>query len=148
MPKQYDPEALIALAADARRRAYCPYSGYAVGAAVATGSGRVFSGCNIENAAYSDTVCAERVALFKAVSEGCSDILAVAVVAAGPAPPRPCGSCLQVMAEIAPDAEVLLGTPDGVFEQTDLRTLLPKPFGAGSPANPAPPRLGAGPERR
>lgn len=99
-----------------------------MGAAVLASDGRVYAGCNIENAAYSDTVCAERVALYKAVSEGCRDIAAIAVVAEGGAGPRPCGSCLQVLAELAPDAAIYLGTPGGEFERTTLPELLPQPF--------------------
>ncbi len=128
MEELADPRGLVQSATHARGLAYCPYSGFAVGAAVLTGQGRVFTGCNIENAAYSNTVCAERVALYKAVSEGCTDIVAVAVVAEGPAGPRPCGSCLQVLAELAPRAEIFLATPDGCLERTTLPELLPQPF--------------------
>jgi cytidine deaminase len=122
------PEQLIEQARQARLRAYCPYSRFAVGAAALTAEGDVFTGCNIENSAYSDAVCAERVAIFKAVSEGSRHITAIAVVAAGIDPPRPCGSCLQVIAEFAPKATIYLGTPDGAYEQTTLPALLPEPF--------------------
>lgn len=119
---------LIECARAARHRAYCPYSRFAVGAAVQTSDGSVFAGCNIENAAYSETICAERVALYKAVSDGGRDITALAVVAAGLTPPRPCGACLQVIAELAPRAMIYMATPDGVYQAADLAALLPHPF--------------------
>ena len=106
--------------------ARCPYSGFAVGSAVLDEEGRVYSGCNVENAAYGSSMCAERVALFKAVSEGCGRIVRIAVYAPGGA--APCGACRQVMSELAPGARVLVrGRPE-----TALESLLPEPFGPGS----------------
>ncbi len=123
------PQQLIEAARQARLRAYCPYSEFAVGAAVETDSPAcIYTGCNIENAAYSETVCAERVAVYKAISEGAKDIRALAVVAAGVRPPRPCGACLQVLAELAPECRLYLATPDGEFESCHLADLLPQPF--------------------
>ena len=90
------------LAAEMRSRSYIPYSHYAVGAALLTKDGRIFTGCNIENAAYPVTICAERTAIFKAVSEGVRDFLAIAV-ATEDGQGYPCGSCRQVMAEFALD---------------------------------------------
>lgn len=120
---------LVEMAAAARLRAYCPYSGYAVGAAVLAGPPwAVFAGCNIENSAYSETICAERVALAKAVSEGRRDLRAIAVVGGGPEPPTPCGACLQVLAELAPEAQVYLAVPGGSPERLHLADLLPRPF--------------------
>jgi len=130
-----EPAELVEAARRARLRAYCPYSEFAVGAAVLTGPPwQVTTGCNIENAAYSETVCAERVAVYNAVSAALRPIVAIAVVAAGVSPPRPCGACLQVLAELAPGADLYLATPDGSFEQMGLAELLPHPFhlrGAG-----------------
>jgi cytidine deaminase len=124
-----EPAALVEVARRARLEAYCPYSEFAVGAAVLAGPPWVvFSGCNVENSAYSETICAERVALVKAVSEGQRHIRAVAVVAAGVDTPSPCGACLQVMAELAPGAELYLATPDGSFDRVTLCDLLPRPF--------------------
>lgn len=96
---------LIQQARATAQQAYCPYSHYPVGAAVLTSDGAVYTGCNVENASYGLTVCAERIALFKAVSQGRRDIVALAVVGGTPRQPStPCGACLQVLAEFA-DAE-------------------------------------------
>lgn len=124
-----NPNDLVEAARQARLLAYCPYSEFAVGAAVQTDDGAgLYTGCNVENAAYSATVCAERVAVYKAVSDGARGIRALAVVAAGVKAPRPCGGCLQVLAELAPGCTIYLGTPDGVFETLNLTDLLPQPF--------------------
>jgi len=96
---------LIELASRARRRAYCPYSRYPVGAAVLTASGKMFSGANVENASYGLSLCAERVAIFHAVSRGEKDLAAVCVVARSP---RPCGACRQVMLEFSSKETELL----------------------------------------
>ena len=123
---------LMIKAARARDMAYAPYSGFAVGAALLASDGRVFTGCNIENAAYSATNCAERTAFFKAVSEGVRDFEAIAVIG-GPAGEAggfcaPCGVCRQVMAEFCNgDFRILLGTPDNVQPHT-LQDLLPYSF--------------------
>ena len=123
-----DSEALLQAAAEAARYAHSPYSKFSVGAAVQTASGRIFTGCNIENASYGLTICAERVAVFKAVSEGETGIEAVAIVSEGAA--FPCGACRQVLHEFGPEMLVLLGDSKGnVSEQQNLNDLLPKPFG-------------------
>jgi homotetrameric cytidine deaminase len=113
-----------------------------VGAALETEGGRIFTGANVENAAYGDTLCAERVALVKAVSEGERRFLRIAVASEG-APPLPCGACRQALAEFAPDLEVLVPSPRGV-RWWRLSTLLPEPFrlpGRGdAPGPPAPAR--------
>ena len=120
---------LMALAAEAAARAYAPYSGFAVGAALLCDNGRVYTGCNIENASYSLTVCAERVAAFRAVSDGARRFVALAVTG-GPAGDTgrctpPCGSCRQVLYEFGgPDMQILLR--DGAYRLGDL---LPKGFG-------------------
>lgn len=124
-----DEATLVAAAVKARGRAYAPYSGFPVGAALLAQGGRVFTGCNVENASYGLTVCAERVALFKAVSEGVREFEAIAV-ACGEAPCSPCGACRQVLYEFAPDLKVILADGEGRrWETTSLSSLLPKGFG-------------------
>ncbi len=123
---------LMNLAIEARKNAYAPYSGFSVGAALLTASGKVYTGCNIENAAYSPTNCAERTAFFKAVSEGERDFLAIAVAGGkGEAPDEfcaPCGVCRQVMAEFCnADFRVILGNGERQSVHT-LCDLLPLSF--------------------
>jgi cytidine deaminase len=120
-------EELIAYAAQARRQAYAPYSNYAVGAALLGRSGVVYIGCNVENACYSLTICAERTALCRAVSDGERDFEAIAVVTANGG--APCGACRQVLAEFGPDMRVLIATPDHVVSQCTVSDLLPSAFG-------------------
>ena len=103
-----DDQALLALAHESRAHAYVPYSRFRVGAAVIDDQNRVFTGCNIENASYGATCCAERTAIFKAVSEGAQTIRRLAVTAGGPGPCMPCGICRQVMAEFAEPGFYLL----------------------------------------
>jgi cytidine deaminase len=118
---------LIQLARKAQSAAYAPYSKYNVGAALITRSGKIFSGANIENAAYPTSICAERVAIFKAVSEGEREFETIAVVTRDGG--SPCGSCRQVMAEFAIDAQVLIANEEGeVVEDTTVRKLLPFAF--------------------
>ena len=120
-------ERLQALAAEVRGRAYAPYSGYSVGAALETEDGSVFTGCNVENASYSITCCAERSALFAAVSAGHRSFRRIVVTAAGSAP-HPCGSCRQALAEFAPRLEVVVVTDEGEAHESSLDQLLPYPF--------------------
>lgn len=128
---------LCRLAVEAREKAYAPYSGFRVGAALITKSGEVYLGSNIENAAYTPTVCAERTAFFKAVSEGETEFFAIAVAGGngdkvGGAFP-PCGVCRQVMAEFCDgDFKILTVTGDDTFEEYTLTELLPLAF---SPKN-------------
>jgi len=117
---------LVAAATEARGSAYAPYSHFAVGAAVRVASGRVYTGGNIENAAFGLTVCAERVAIWKAVSAGERDLQALAVVSETGA--TPCGSCRQVMAEFAEDLPVVVADTAGHAWHTSLAELLPCPF--------------------
>ncbi|MBN1581441.1 MAG: cytidine deaminase [Anaerolineae bacterium] len=123
-----DDQGLIALAVQARERAYAPYSNYAVGAALLGKSGRVYTGCNVENAVYSLTVCAERTAVVKAVSEGEHTFEAIAVVTSNGG--TPCGSCRQVLAEFGVDIRVLVATPDGLVDSKRVADLLPGAFGS------------------
>lgn len=118
---------LINQAVEIRKRAYVPYSNYPVGAAVRTKSGRVFTGVNIENAAYPQTMCAERVAIFKAVSEGESEFDVIAVVTNNGG--SPCGGCRQVMAEFGLDTVVLIADGDGnLHKELTVADLLPEAF--------------------
>jgi cytidine deaminase len=128
------PQELVAAALDARTRAYAPYSHYHVGAAVLTSDGDVVIGCNVENAAYPATICAERVALTAAVAQGKRDFVAIAVATANGG--TPCGTCRQVMAELGPDMLVYISDAAGRYSTTSVRELLPDSFG--------PQRLAAG----
>ena len=119
-------EALIAAARQASQNAYAPYSGFGVGAALQTRSGRVFIGCNVENASYGLTLCAERVAVAKAVSEGERDFGAIAIVSRGAA--MPCGACRQVLAEFNADLRVIVADLEGNSHQFRLSELLPEAF--------------------
>ena len=119
--------ALIDLAKEARRRAYAPYSNYQVGAALRTSSGRIYTGCNVENAAYPTSMCAERVAIYKAVSEGEKEFEVIVVVTANGG--TPCGGCRQVMAEFGLDTIVLIADGEGrLVQETTVAGLLPGAF--------------------
>lgn len=121
-------QAMVEKAAKARLNAYAPYSKFKVGAAVLTEEGKIISGCNVENASYGLACCAERVAIFKAVSKGHTKILAVAVVVPGGG--TPCGACRQVLNEFNPDMPVFLGNEEGeLVEEMTLTALLPYAFG-------------------
>lgn len=128
------PKELVALALEARTHAYVPYSHFAVGSALLTAGGRIYQGCNIENAGYTPTICAERTAFFKAVYDGVRDFSAIAVVGGpedGPAAAlcAPCGVCRQVMREFCgEDFPVYLGRADGGYLETTLGKLLPYGF--------------------
>lgn len=119
-------EDLVELAADARKNAYAPYSRYRVGAALLTRSGRVYTGCNIENATFGATVCAERVAMWKALSEGEREFDMMAVVTSNGA--MPCGLCRQVLAEFAPEMPLVIASLDGSQQQVTVADLLPYHF--------------------
>jgi cytidine deaminase len=129
-------EELIRHALDARQRAYAPYSNYAVGAAVLAADGEVVVGCNVENAAYPATICAERVALTGAIARGKNHLVAIAVATANGA--APCGICRQVMAELGPEMTVYISDAQGHFQVTDVAFLLPSSFdGADLPSRDA-----------
>ncbi|MCS7251621.1 MAG: cytidine deaminase [Anaerolineae bacterium] len=119
--------ALVKLALQMRERAYAPYSGYRVGAALLAASGQVFTGCNVENAVYPLGLCAERVAVFKAISEGEHRFTTLAIATENGG--TPCGACRQVLSEFAPDLRILLVDAKGTVRETSLRALLPEPFG-------------------
>ncbi|MBN1964993.1 MAG: cytidine deaminase [Anaerolineae bacterium] len=119
--------ALIAAAQQARRRAYAPYSGYAVGAALLAAGGVIVTGCNVENATYGATICAERTAVVKAISEGVRDFLAIAVVTENGG--SPCGICRQVLYEFAPEMTVIIADTQGTVRHAGpLSDLLPLGF--------------------
>ena len=119
---------LVELAKRARLNAYSPYSGVKIGAAVLTSDGRTFSGANIENASYGLACCAERTAIFKAVSEGAAKVVAIAVVGKSEGFTSPCGACRQVMVEFNPKMKVYRRGLDGFAEDTDALSLLPSRF--------------------
>ncbi len=118
---------LVSAASAAAERAYCRYSGYAVGAAIESESGRIFSGSNVENASYGATMCAERSAIFGLISAGERRIKSVCVYAPGEPMAMPCGMCRQVIAEFCTDAPVLVAGPRGVLRRS-FALLLPEAF--------------------
>ena len=129
MLKDFKPElSLMAAAIDARRHAQSRYSGFSVGAALEAADGRVITGCNIENATYGLTLCAERVALVKALSEGITVFTRIAVVADTNEPTPPCGPCRQLLWEYCGDIEVILGNLTSTTGRHRLSALLPLPF--------------------
>ncbi len=124
---------LVHLALEARKHAYAPYSHFAVGAALLCQDGRVFTGCNVENSAYGSTICAERTALVKAVSEGCTTGWTnIAIAGSGSDACWPCGACRQMLYEFAPNLRVLAARSDGTIESALLSQLLPHGFGPES----------------
>ena len=134
-PISISPETLCALALEARKNSYSPYSGFKVGASLLAGSGKIYTGCNIENAAFSPTVCAERVAFFKAISEGEKDFIAIAIAGGSGDSPNsecpPCGVCRQVMAEFCDTDSFMIYVlgQGGDVEGHTLAQLLPESFG-------------------
>ena len=121
-----DYENLIAEAMKAREKAHAPYSCFAVGAALLARSGHIYTGCNVENASYGLSTCAERVAVFKAVFEGERDFEAIAVVTEKGVPP--CGACRQVLMEFEEDIQVIVADEAGVYRVFSLQELLPEAF--------------------
>lgn len=118
---------LITDAIEARKKSYSPYSNFPVGAALLGKSGRVFTGCNVENISFRLTMCAEQGAVAAAVAHGEKDFLAIAVVANSTVPIVPCGACRQLLAEFNPEIEVIMATVDGAHETKLLSELLPSP---------------------
>jgi cytidine deaminase len=125
-------QALVDAARDAQTRAVAPYSNFSVGAALLLDDGRIVTGCNVENATYGLTICAERVALVKALSDGHRGFKAIAVTAHAVMPTPPCGACRQLLWEYCGDIPVLMANADAITMRTSLGALLPEPFG---PAN-------------
>ena len=119
---------LVAAARAARERAVADFSGFKVGAALETTDGQIITGCNIENASYGLTVCAERVAIFKAISEGHRAFTRIVVVANTESPTPPCGACRQILWEFAGDIEVILANTTAVTATLQMKDLLPLPF--------------------
>ncbi len=119
---------LLRIAKEASLNAYVPYSGFPVGAALECADGTVYTGCNVENAAYGDTICAERTAVVKAVSEGRRSFVRIAVYGEGKGYCMPCGSCRQVLAEFSPKMEVLCAKAGGSYVSYPLARLMPYTF--------------------
>ncbi len=138
-----DEEALLAAAREARQQAYAPYSGFSVGAVVQARSGKLYTGCNIENASFGLTVCAERVALFKALSEGERQFQAVVIATDATTPTPPCGACRQVLWEFCGDIRIISAGLRGKTAEWSLSALLPAAFddrslAAAPPSSPEP----------
>src|ERR1700704_5695442 len=123
-------DALVEAALQVRENAHAPFSKFKVGAAVQDDSGRIFTGCNVENATYGLTVCAERVAIFKAISEGARKFTRVAVVADTDTLTPPCGACRQILWEFCGDVELVMANLQGKTESLRLKNLFPRPFDA------------------
>ena len=121
---------IVQAARIARERAVARFSGFKVGAAIETAEGRIVTGCNVENATYGLTMCAERVAIFKAISEGYRSFVRIAVAADSPTPATPCGACRQVLWEFAGDIEVVVADLSAIKERHRLKDLIPHPFDA------------------
>ena len=119
---------LVAAALEARSNAFAPYSNFRVGAALETADGKVYTGCNVENATYGLSVCAERVALWKALSEGERKFTRIAVSSPSVRPATPCGSCRQLLWEFGGDLEIILVNPQGHRETHQLKSLFPEAF--------------------
>ena len=129
-----EEQKLVTLALEAQKAAYAPYSHFSVGAALLCADGTVYTGCNIENAAYSCGICAERTAAAKAVSEGRRSFVMLAVAGSSDALCTPCGLCRQFLLEFAPDLTVLCANREGAYEKRTLRALLPGGFDSDSMA--------------
>ena len=123
-----DYKTLVKKAQQAKKNSYSPYSNFRVGAALLTNSGKVFTGCNIENSSFSLTICAERTALFKAISEGTRKFKATAITSEAEGFIPPCGACRQVMLDLANDIDVILTNSKGKMKVMKASSLLPKPF--------------------
>jgi len=123
-----DEKELLAKAWEAREKAYVPYSHFPVGAALETKSGKIYTGCNVENASYGLTICAERVVLYKAISEGEQEFTALAVVADTPTPCSPCGACRQVLCEFTKEMPVIMANLQGQILVKTVDELIPISF--------------------
>lgn len=123
-----EPDKLISAARAARENAFAPFSGFRVGAALLSKDGEIFTGCNVESATYGLTMCAERVAIFKAVSEGVSEFESIAVVTGADRLTPPCGACRQVIWEMCGNVKVFLANLEGLRETFEMKDLLPEAF--------------------
>ncbi|HEY9764761.1 MAG TPA: cytidine deaminase [Chroococcales cyanobacterium] len=132
-----DYSELLLLAEAAQQHAYVPYSQFPVGVALLTKDGKIFTGCNVENASFGLTICAERVAIGKAISEGCREFKAIAITAAKASPCLPCGACRQVLAEFAPDLELVFRQAEKQVWVLTLNDVLPFQFTNASLGGPA-----------
>lgn len=119
---------LIRLAKEVREKAHAPYSNFKVGAALLTEDGRVFTGCNVENASYGDALCAEKVAIIKAIAEGADQFSKLVVITDAPEPASPCGSCRQILFEFSPELLVVMANLEGVKREKTIKELLPYAF--------------------
>jgi cytidine deaminase len=119
---------LLDTARRSRDAAHAPYSNFKVGAAVHTTSGHIFAGCNVENASYGLSMCAERVAIFTAVAAGETRLITIAICSDSPQPSTPCGACRQVLFEFGPGAQIIMGNLNGISVVSNLDELFPRPF--------------------
>ena len=126
-----DYDKLISAAVDALKNAHTPYSHFPVGAALLTRSGKIFAGCNIESSSYGLTICAERVAIFSAISDGEKEFLAIAITSQSGESCPPCGACRQVLWDLAKDIDVVLVVDSKEFQRFKVSELLPEAFGEG-----------------
>lgn len=122
-------EKLVEKAEKAMKNAYVPYSRFKVGAALLMADGSVYTGCNIENSSFGATICAERTAMFKAVSDGRKDMVKIAIVSSSGDKTYPCGICRQVMAEFMPEGSIVLKDKNGKITEESVRDILPNAFG-------------------
>jgi len=120
---------LLKIAEEARLKAYVPYSKFKVGAALLTKEGKIYTGCNIENASFGLTICAERVAIFKAVSEGSTQFEALAVICDSSKPCFPCGACRQIISEFGNETSIIISNLKGKIKISNINELLPDAFG-------------------
>lgn len=119
---------LIALAREAQKQAYAPYSGFRVGAALLTKGGKTYTGANVENSSYGLSICAERTAVFKAVNDGECDFAAICICSSGEGFIYPCGACLQVLAEFTKDLKVIITDEKNQYKEYNLNEMLPQVF--------------------
>lgn len=122
---------LVKAAADVQKNAHAPYSGFKVGAALLAKNGEVFTGCNVENASYGDAICAEKVAVIKAISEGVGDFSKMVVFSDAEEPASPCGSCRQILFEFNPDLLVIMANSKSKIVEMKISDLLPNAFSLG-----------------